>query len=880
MCTQVKNYYKQESQKDTNKPKFVHGPTLLVGPSDASPFLGKLEPREAMQSFENNLFRAPIYLHKPLSTDFLVIRKSLGDPDEEGDKKKDQHERFSYSIRRITNMYTVGQIMPKVEVPRPLSKQCKDFQDNRMSVHIQREFLPNKKGVRPAIKTEQIKSVFPSYTDMYIRQRIKEFAVTLRDYRAKRGSNVSEEIRNMTDTGQWIWNEENGDNTVTQTKLEKELTPDEVCAYEAMLASAYRLKEMGWNSEEYRRIDANQDSQKWTVEDEVSLAPWVLTAEFLSYLKDKGLICVTGKGEPTGCSEAFNYMRKPHKPVESHAPESKLLPHSMQGEQKKQAKLAGTNADLRKLKLPEVLAMLRAFGVSDEKLKKRPSEIQKPGEYRWRMVACVREENTRIANENEDGSNRFAREEKSTHAKLQDDHRDECNRIFKLQNQVLRSDEVLSSEGEDSDSDSDAGDARQLEDMASRQTGAGARVDNTRMKKENKLLEEMRKNLQGSSASQAGTEISSAKSGIGDGASTVASTAKPKQRVLIITRTIGRTIKKERVHNQAVIDSYLAKKALGGGNKSQSRANFKKEQRRIKNELARIKKQEEAEEAAMGSDGRASPALSTKSGPAKAPKHTLKCSKCGAIGHTKASKKCPHYRNDDVDNYMTPTAPEEGVTELQGTTLTIGLSKLKVKEKEDKKRKREIEKRKLLQEAKKAKKDEQKRLTTARQKTMAGLTAEEMADPRYALHFVLGQILDAAVTYDVTYCGGTFAKPVDKGMYAEYYRIVPKPMDLSKVHDNVKKRAYRNRFAFINDFRQMASNAMLFNGPEHAVYTCGSNLRMKIIDECERRDAELKLQEVALGTYEEVIIDKDDEQDGDFERSDADQELAKTSAGL
>lgn len=34
---------------------------------------------------------------------------------------------------------------------------------------------------------------------------------------------------------------------ISESKLEKELTPEDVCAYEAMLASAYRLKEV-WSS--------------------------------------------------------------------------------------------------------------------------------------------------------------------------------------------------------------------------------------------------------------------------------------------------------------------------------------------------------------------------------------------------------------------------------------------------------------------------------------------------------------------------------------------------------------------------------------------------------------------------------------------------------
>lgn len=177
---------------------------------------------------------------------------------------------------------------------------------------------------------------------------------------------------------------------------------------------------MGWNSEEYKKQadpDSQQLYQKMTVEDEVNLAPWVLTADFQSYLKDKCMICVTGKGEPTGCQEGFNYLRKPHKPVESNAPESKLLPVGIT-DKKKQAKLAGTDGDLRRLKLDAALDMLQKFGVDPAKLKRRPTEFSKPGEYRWRMIDYVREEITKQANE-EETDHRFARGQKSTHAEVQ-----------------------------------------------------------------------------------------------------------------------------------------------------------------------------------------------------------------------------------------------------------------------------------------------------------------------------------------------------------------------------------------------------------------------------------------------------------------------------
>lgn len=67
------------------------------------------------QAFENNLFRAPIYLHKMPETDFLVLRT-----------------RHGYYIREIVDIFVVGQECPLIEVPGPNSK--------RANTHI-RDFL-------------------------------------------------------------------------------------------------------------------------------------------------------------------------------------------------------------------------------------------------------------------------------------------------------------------------------------------------------------------------------------------------------------------------------------------------------------------------------------------------------------------------------------------------------------------------------------------------------------------------------------------------------------------------------------------------------------------------------------------------------------------
>lgn len=96
--------------------------------------------------------------------------------------------------------------------------------------------------------------------------------------------------------------------------------------------------------------DEADDDGDITAQDEVRLAPWRLTQDFLNCVRDKCLLYITGKAEPTGCGEGFSYLRLPHKAVSSKAQESKFTPGGYVAHKKAQP-LANTNRDLRKLNL-------------------------------------------------------------------------------------------------------------------------------------------------------------------------------------------------------------------------------------------------------------------------------------------------------------------------------------------------------------------------------------------------------------------------------------------------------------------------------------------------------------------------------------------------
>ena len=100
----------------SHAPQLKFGETTYVQ-TTSSYFLGQLRPGQTLTSFENNLYRAPVYPHKTTPTDFLLIVA--------GDK---------VHIRKVEDVFVVGQQCPKVEVPAPNSKPAMQFQKELLQV--------------------------------------------------------------------------------------------------------------------------------------------------------------------------------------------------------------------------------------------------------------------------------------------------------------------------------------------------------------------------------------------------------------------------------------------------------------------------------------------------------------------------------------------------------------------------------------------------------------------------------------------------------------------------------------------------------------------------------------------------------------------------
>ena len=95
---------------------------------------------QVLQALENHLFRAPIYQHKCPSTDFLLFITSYG-----------------YYVRNLKDIFTVGQLCPKFEVPGPNSKRANNHIRDFLQIFIYRLFwksqdIPRRIKVRNMLK--------------------------------------------------------------------------------------------------------------------------------------------------------------------------------------------------------------------------------------------------------------------------------------------------------------------------------------------------------------------------------------------------------------------------------------------------------------------------------------------------------------------------------------------------------------------------------------------------------------------------------------------------------------------------------------------------------------------------------------------------------
>uniref|UniRef100_A0A671L622 Transcription initiation factor TFIID subunit n=1 Tax=Sinocyclocheilus anshuiensis TaxID=1608454 RepID=A0A671L622_9TELE len=816
MATKIKNNYKRKPGKDPGAPDCKYGETVYC---HTSPFLGSLHPGQLLQAFENNLFRAPIYLHKMPETDFLIIRTRQG-----------------YFIRELVDIFVVGQECPLYEVPGPNSKRANTHIRDFLQVFIYRLFWKSKDRPR-RIRMEDIKKAFPSHSESSIRKRLKLCA----DFK-----------RTGMDSNWWVLKPDF--RLPTEEEIRAMVSPEHCCAYYSMLVAEQRLKDAGYGEKSFfAPEEENEEEFQMKIDDEVRTAPWNTTRAFIAAMKGKCLLEVTGVADPTGCGEGFSYVKVPNKPTQQKDDREP---------QPVKKTVTGTDADLRRLSLKNAKQLLRKFGVPEEEIKKLS---------RWEVIDVVRTMSTEQARSGEGPMSKFARGSRFSVAEHQERYKEECQRIFDLQNKVLESTEVLSTDTDSSSAeDSDFEEmGKNIENMLQNKK-TSSQLSREREEQERKELQRM---LMGEdNERERGPSALSTSSHKDDDASSVTSlNSSATGRRLKIYRTFcdedGKEyVRCETVRKASVIDAYLRIRTTKDDDfirkfalfDEQHREEMRKERRRIQEQLRRLKRNQEKDKFKGPPEKKAKKAK-------ERPDLKLKCGACGAIGHMRTNKFCPLYyqTNAPPSNPVAMTEEQEEELEktvihndneelikVEGTKIVLGKQLIESAD--------EVRRKSLVLKF-------PKQQLPPKKKRRVGTTVHcdylnrplksihrRRTDPMVTLSSVLESIINDMRDLPNTY---PFHTPVNGKVVKDYYRIVTRPMDLQTLRENVRKRMYPSREEFRESVELIFKNSSTYNGAKHPL-TLVSQAMLNLCDE------KLKEKEERLVRLEKAInplLDDDDQ---------------------
>ncbi|KAG0348981.1 hypothetical protein BG004_003143 [Podila humilis] len=271
------NYYRKKNIEDTYMPQKDIGEPFVLDITDASPFLnfGNVEPGQTIMALYNNMIRAPVFEQETRNTDFLVIRNTY-----KGETK--------YFIRHIPHLFVVGQTYPIQDVPGPHSRKITTMIKNRLQISAFR-FI--RKDPQSRLKFVKLVKAYPEYSEIQVRQRLKEFAEFQR-----KGNNTG------------YWKLKASTPLPSEEDIRKMVTPEMVCLYESMLVGQRHLLDAGYGKAADGEED-NADDTESKMDIEEQLAPWITTRNFINATQGKAMLKLWGPGDPTGRGEGFSFIR-------------------------------------------------------------------------------------------------------------------------------------------------------------------------------------------------------------------------------------------------------------------------------------------------------------------------------------------------------------------------------------------------------------------------------------------------------------------------------------------------------------------------------------------------------------------------------------------
>ncbi|VVC24131.1 Bromodomain, conserved site,Transcription initiation factor TFIID subunit 1, domain of unknown [Cinara cedri] len=834
MCSKIKNYYKRNIGKDAGPPTLQFGETAYA---HTSPFLGVLSPGKMIQAIENNLYRALIYEHKPMDTDFLLIRT-----------------RHGYYIREIDGLFTSAQLCPLYEVPSPNSKRANNFIRDFLQVFIYRLFWNNYDTPR-RIKMEDIKKAFPLHSESSIRKRLKLCA----DFK-----------RTGSDSNWWVIRPEF--RLPSEEEIRAMVSPEQCCAYFSMIAAEQRLKDAGYGDKFiFTSLEEDDEEIQLKMDDEIKVAPWNTTRAYIQAMKNKCILQLTGPADPTGCGEGFSYVRMPNKPSFSNKDEQEVQPKRT---------VTGTDADLRRLSLNNAKALLRKFLVPEEDIKKLS---------RWEVIDVVRTLSTEKAKAGEQGMTKFSRGNRFSIAEHQERYKEECQRIFDLQNKVLSSNEILSTDEGESFDEEDGSDIEEMGKNIENMLSNKITSSQLSIEKEEQERQELRKMIMDDLIDN--TQNKSKKNN--DGKPQTLSTGQLSGRVLKIYRTFKGVDGKEYtrtevVRKPGVMEAYVKIRTTKDERfikeytllDESQKEEMKREKRRIQEQLRRIKRNQEREtfikkslpQPALGlsmfnqindvplpTSGmviiqkpkhiEATPPRLRKPKPSKLkPDLKVRCGACGNVGHMRTNKACSQYNlNPSLPVNVALTeeqekeiekeinVEDENLINVDGTKVTLSTKLLKHVE--------EVKRRSLVLKVPKdalLRKKRTNELHCDYLKKPDRSAKRRPTNPIVVLSSIFESILNEMRNLpDVL----PFICPVNIKKVPDYYNIVQTPMDLQTIKDGLQKNKYQNREEFLSDVNQIVENSTLYNGAKSSLTLAARHMLGVCVDRLHDKEEQLMLLE-------------------------------------
>ena len=284
MGNRLINYYRKRDADDQERPKREVGETQVLLTQDKSPFanFGHVDKGEVVPTIQNGMYRAPVFQHKPKSTDFLV---GLSSTYQSGHR---------FYLRNVENMHTVGQQLPLAEVPGEHSRKVTDAAKKRLralSYRIYSKSIDPSKPKAKALNNENLMPHLPGHDMPQTRSKMREFM----KYERAPGKD-----------GQGVWVPFPGQVVPDAETLRSWIKPEDVCLLDSMQVGVQHLFDLGITGDK----DADEDKElEEGANIEQQLAPWRTTKNFLAACQGKAMLTLHGEGDPTGRGEGFSFVK-------------------------------------------------------------------------------------------------------------------------------------------------------------------------------------------------------------------------------------------------------------------------------------------------------------------------------------------------------------------------------------------------------------------------------------------------------------------------------------------------------------------------------------------------------------------------------------------